>query len=67
MDCQRHVGSADMVEVSGQADTRSNAMLELSPQYFEYMQSTFNKATSLIKIVGFYSGESRAAALLQEC
>lgn len=31
-------------------------MLELSPAYFEYMQSTFNKATSLIKIVGFYSG-----------
>lgn len=32
-------------------------MLELSPAYFEYMQSTFNKATSLIKIVGFYSGK----------
>lgn len=31
-------------------------MLELAPQYFEYMQTTFNKATSLIKIVGFYSG-----------
>lgn len=40
------------------ADGRSNAMLELAPEYFRYMQSTHNKATSLVKIAGFFSGES---------
>lgn len=41
-------------------------MLELSPAYFEYMQSTFNKATSLIKIVGFYSGTSSTLSLTSQ-
>jgi hypothetical protein len=40
------------------ADGCSNAMLELAPEYFRYMQSTHNKATSLVKIAGFFSGES---------
>lgn len=33
-------------------------MLELAPEYFRYMQSTHNKATSLVKIAGFFSGTS---------
>jgi 1-phosphatidylinositol-3-phosphate 5-kinase len=37
-------------------DDCSNAMLELAPEYFRYMQSTHNKATSLVKIAGFFSG-----------
>jgi hypothetical protein len=35
-------------------------MLELAPEYFKFTQSTYNKATSLVKIVGFFSGESRS-------
>jgi 1-phosphatidylinositol-3-phosphate 5-kinase len=31
-------------------------MLELAPEYFKFTQSTYNKATSLVKIVGFFSG-----------
>jgi hypothetical protein len=31
-------------------------MLELGPEYFRFTQSTYNKATSLVKIVGFFSG-----------
>jgi hypothetical protein len=33
-------------------------MLELAPEYFKFTQSTYNKATSLVKIVGFFSGTS---------
>ena len=42
----------------GLALTIRNAMLELAPEYFKYTQSTYNKATSLVKIVGFFSGMS---------
>jgi len=36
--------------------TIRNAMLDLAPEYFKFTQSTYNKATSLVKIVGFFSG-----------
>lgn len=46
---------------SGRADLLSSqALLEIAPAYFEHMANTHNKATSLAKIVGFYSGESLA-------
>ncbi|WVQ77095.1 hypothetical protein IAR50_006778 [Cryptococcus sp. DSM 104548] len=32
-----------------------HALLEISPAYFNYMAGTHNKATSLAKIVGFYT------------
>ena len=35
-------------------------MLELAPEYFKFTQLTYNKATSLVKIVGFFSGKSAA-------
>jgi 1-phosphatidylinositol-3-phosphate 5-kinase len=35
--------------------TSRNAMLDLAPEYFKFTQSTYNKATSLVKIVGFFS------------
>jgi hypothetical protein len=35
--------------------TFRNAMLDLAPEYFKFTQSTYNKATSLVKIVGFFS------------
>ncbi|ORY33694.1 hypothetical protein BCR39DRAFT_518613 [Naematelia encephala] len=33
----------------------THAMLEIAPAYFEHLATTHNKATSLAKIVGFYS------------
>ena len=33
-----------------------HALLEIAPAYFEHLAGTHNKATSLAKIVGFYSG-----------
>jgi len=36
---------------------RSHALLEIAPAYFEHLAGTHNKATSLAKIVGFYSGQ----------
>jgi len=38
-------------------------MLELAPEYFKFTQSTYNKATSLVKIVGFFSGRSTMSGI----
>lgn len=34
-----------------------HALLEIAPSYFEHLEKTHNRATSLAKIVGFYSGK----------
>ena len=39
------------------------ALLEISPAYFEHLASTHNKATSLAKIVGFYTGMKSPARI----
>ncbi|KAI9635199.1 phosphatidylinositol-4-phosphate 5-kinase [Dioszegia hungarica] len=52
--------------------SRSQALLEIAPAYFEHMATTHNKATALAKIVGFYTvkmhdvatGEKRTMDLL---
>lgn len=37
--------------------TYRHALLEIAPSYFDHLANSHNRATSLAKIVGFYSGK----------
>jgi 1-phosphatidylinositol-3-phosphate 5-kinase len=38
--------------------TIRQALLDIAPSYLEHLANTHNRATSLAKIVGFYTGEA---------
>lgn len=46
--------------------TIRQALLDIAPSYLEHLANTHNKATSLAKIVGFYTGEVVASLSVRQ-